>query len=172
MPQGVCTQRRSANARFAQAVLLQVKLSHRQPQQLRRRRRRQRGQAVARCSQITRDHCPQASGLPVLARKGLDLGGRDGQQAGAVRGQLGQRPTLGELAAYSPGLLAVTPAQVQAFARSHWQATGLRAVIAGDLAAGGDSLAALAAAPSAQVLRLPVAELDLEQDSLRKAAVR
>ena len=44
-------------------------------------------------------------------------------------------------------------------------------MIAGDLAAGGASLAALAAA-TAPVLRLPVAELDLEQDSLRKPAAR
>ena len=44
-------------------------------------------------------------------------------------------------------------------------------MIAGDLAAGGASLAALAAAPAA-VLRLPVADLDLEQDSLRKPAGR
>ena len=86
-------------------------------------------------------------------------------------GQLAQGRPLAELAAYSPGLLAVTPAQVQAFARQHWQATGLRAVIAGDLAAGGASLAALAA-PPAQVLRVPVAELDLTQDSLRKPAPR
>ena len=86
-------------------------------------------------------------------------------------GQLAQGRPLAELAAYSPGLLAVTPAQVQAFARQHWQASGLRAVIAGDLAAGGASLAELAAAP-AQALRLPVAELDLAQDSLRKPAAR
>jgi hypothetical protein len=78
---------------------------------------------------------------------------------------------LSELAAYGPGLLAVTPAQVQAFARQHWQAAGLRAVIAGDLAAGGASLAALAAAAPA-VLQLPVAELDLAQDSLRKPSTR
>ena len=87
-------------------------------------------------------------------------------------GQLAQGRPLAELADYSPGLLAVTPAQVQAFARQHWQATGLRAVIAGDLTAAGDSLAALAAVPPTQVLRLPVAELDLEQDSLRKTGVR
>ena len=86
-------------------------------------------------------------------------------------GQLAQGRPLAELTDYSPGLLAVTPAQVQAFARQHWQAAGLRAVIAGDLAAGGASLAALAAAPAA-VLRLPVADLDLEQDSLRKPAGR
>ncbi len=85
--------------------------------------------------------------------------------------QLAQGRPLAELAEYSPGLLAVTPAQVQAFARQHWQAAGLRAVIAGDLAAGGASLAALAAAP-ATVLRLPVADLDLAQDSLRKPAGR
>jgi zinc protease len=86
-------------------------------------------------------------------------------------GQLAQGRPLSELAAYGPGLLAVTPAQVQAFARQHWQAAGLRAVIAGDLAAGGASLAALAAAAPA-VLQLPVAELDLAQDSLRKPSTR
>ncbi len=85
--------------------------------------------------------------------------------------QLAQGRPLAELADYSPGLLAVTPSQLQAFARQHWQTAGLRAVIAGDLAAGGASLAALAAAP-ATVLRLPVADLDLAQDSLRKPAGR
>ena len=81
-------------------------------------------------------------------------------------GQLAQGRPLADLVNYTPGLLAVTPAQVQAFARRHWQATGLRAVVAGDLAAAGNSLGA--GAPAA--LRLTLGELDLEQAGLRKPA--
>ena len=78
--------------------------------------------------------------------------------------QLAQGRPLADLAAHVPGLLAVTPAQVQAFARQHWAAGALRAVVVGDLAAAGDSLAALAP----QALKLTMAELDLEQPGLRK----
>ena len=58
----------------------------------------------------------------------------------------------------------MTPAQVQAFAREHWAAGQLRAVVVGDLAAAGPSLAALAP----QALTLKMADLDLEQAGLRK----
>lgn len=71
---------------------------------------------------------------------------------------------LADLAAQVPGILAVTPAQVQDFARRHWPQASLRAVVAGDLAAAGDSLAAQAP----QALRLTMAELDLERADLRK----
>ena len=81
-------------------------------------------------------------------------------------GQLAQGRPLADLVNYTPSLLAVTPAQVQAFARQHWQAGGLRAVVAGDLAAAGDSLTSQA--PPA--LRLTLGELDLAQAGLRKAA--
>lgn len=81
-----------------------------------------------------------------------------------VVGQLVNGRPLADLAAHVPELAAVTPAQVQAFARTHWAAGALRAVVAGDLAAAGDSLAALAP----QALRLTLTELDLEQAGLRK----
>ena len=79
-------------------------------------------------------------------------------------GQLAQGRPLADLVNYVPGLLAVTPAQVQAFARRHWQADGLRAVVAGDLAAAGDSLT------TPPALRLTLGELDLAQPGLRKPA--
>ena len=79
-------------------------------------------------------------------------------------GQLAQGRPLADLVNYVPGLLAVTPAQVQAFARRHWQAAGLRAVVAGDLAAAGDSLT------TPPALRLTLGELDLAQPGLRKPA--
>lgn len=74
---------------------------------------------------------------------------------------------LADLAAHVPQLLAVSPAQVQDFARRHWPAAALRAVVVGDLAATGDALAAtVPAGPAA--LRLRMADLDLEQPGLRK----
>ena len=78
--------------------------------------------------------------------------------------QLAQGRPLADLAAHVPALRAVTPAQVQAFAREHWAAGQLRAVVVGDLAAAGPSLAALAP----QALTLKMADLDLEQAGLRK----
>ena len=83
-----------------------------------------------------------------------------------VVGQLVNGRPLADLAAHVPEIAAVTPAQVQAFARAHWAASALRAVVVGDLAAAGDSLAALAP----QALRLTMAELDLERAGLRKPA--
>ena len=79
-------------------------------------------------------------------------------------GQWAAGRPVADLAAHVPQLLAVTPAQVQAFARQHWQPAALRAVVVGDLAAAGGSLAALAP----QALRLTMADLDLEQTGLRK----
>ena len=83
--------------------------------------------------------------------------------AGLIAGQWSQGRPLADLAGYVPGVLAVTPAQVQAFAQAHWGASALRAVVAGDLAAAGSSLAALA--PPA--LRLSVDRLNLESDTLQ-----
>ncbi|MDO9286324.1 MAG: pitrilysin family protein [Aquabacterium sp.] len=80
-----------------------------------------------------------------------------------VVGQLVNDRPLADLAAHVPQIAAVTPAQVQAFARQHWAASALRAVVVGDLAAAGDSLAALAP----QALRLTMAQLDLERTGLR-----
>lgn len=71
---------------------------------------------------------------------------------------------LAELSTFVSGVLAVTPAQVQALARQRWPAKSLRAVVVGDLSAAGAALAALAP----EALRLGAAELDLEQTSLHK----
>ena len=92
--------------------------------------------------------------------------------AATLAGQLaqGRAPAdlADELAAYAPGVLAVTPAQVQAFARTQWQAGALRAVVAGDLAAAGDSFAPL----DPQARRLPISALDPTPPGLRKPAAR
>ena len=79
-------------------------------------------------------------------------------------GQWAAGRPLADLAAHVPQILAVTPAQVQAFARQHWPAVALRAVVVGDLAAAGDALGAQVP----DVLRLRMADLDLEQPGLRK----
>jgi zinc protease len=79
-------------------------------------------------------------------------------------GQWAAGRPLADLADHVPQILAVTPAQVQAFARQHWAPGALRMVVVGDLSATGDALAALA--PGA--LRLRLAELDLDQASLRQ----
>ena len=80
-------------------------------------------------------------------------------------GQIISGRPLADLSSHVSQILAVTPAQVQAYARQHWQTDALRAVVVGDLGAAGAELAALA--PKA--LRLSMAELDLEQTGLRKA---
>ena len=87
--------------------------------------------------------------------------------AGLIAGQWAQGRPLADLAGYVPGVLAVTPAQVQAFAQAHWGAAALRAVVVGDLAgdltAAGSGLAALEPA----ALRLTVGSLNLESDTLQ-----
>ncbi|MES2715346.1 MAG: pitrilysin family protein [Pseudomonadota bacterium] len=86
--------------------------------------------------------------------------------AALLLGQWAAGRPLADLADHVPQILAVSPAQVQAFARRHWAANALRAVVVGDLSATGDALAA--ANPGA--LRLRMADLDLEQAGLRKPA--
>jgi hypothetical protein len=54
---------------------------------------------------------------------------------------------------------------VQAFARQHWQAAALRAVVVGDWAAAGDSVKTLDAPGG--VLRLPQGKLDLDRATLQ-----
>ena len=79
-------------------------------------------------------------------------------------GQITSGRPLAELSNHVGAILAVTPVQVQSYARQHWHGDALRAVVVGDLGAAGAELAALA--PKA--LRLTMAELDLEQSGLRK----
>jgi zinc protease len=120
--------------------------------------------------QITRlAEAPPAAG-ELAARQATLVGSfarrleTNGGVSSLIVAQLAQDRPLADLANQVPALLAVTPAQVQAFARQHWAAGGLRAVVVGDLAAAGDSLAALAP----QALKLTMADLDLEQAGLRK----
>ncbi len=112
-----------------------------------------------------------APGADELAARQATLVGSFGRRlettaglSALVIGELVSGRPLDGLRGHVAALLAVTPAQVQEFARQHWTAGALRAVVVGDLAAAGDSLSALA--PPA--LRLSLAELDLEQLGLRK----
>ena len=90
--------------------------------------------------------------------------------AATLAGQLaqGRAPAdlADELAAYAPGVLAVTPVQVQAFARNQWHAGALRAVVAGDLAAAGGSFTA----QDPQAPRWPVSALDTAAPPSRNPA--
>jgi zinc protease len=121
-------------------------------------------------SEITRLAEAPAGADELAARQATLVGGlarRLETSAGLSALLVGQwaagRP-LAELADHVPQILAVTPAQVQDFARRHWTDAALRAVVVGDLAASGDALAA--ANPGA--LRLRLADLDLDQPGLHK----
>lgn len=76
-----------------------------------------------------------------------------------VAGQLARGRPLADLNQYVSDILAVTPEQVRDFARSHWQAGKLRAVIAGDLSAAGETLRAV----DAGAKRVALTDLDMEQ---------
>lgn len=82
-----------------------------------------------------------------------------------VLGQKAQGRPLADLNRFVSDILAVTPEQVRDFARTHWQGDRLRAVIAGDLSAAGESLKAVGA--GAQRVSLP--DLDLERLGQRGA---
>ena len=84
--------------------------------------------------------------------------------ADLLAGQWAQGRPLADLQHYVPGLLAVTPAQVQAFAKAWWPAASLRAVVVGDLAAAGPGLTTLDPA----ALRLTIDTLNLESPHLRQ----
>ncbi len=86
--------------------------------------------------------------------------GSNGGVAALMLGQYAQGRPLQELQRYAAEVAAVTPAQVQAFARTHWAADALRAVVSGDLSAAGAALDE----PGALSLKLP--ELDLERPGL------
>ncbi len=122
------------------------------------------------CSEITRLAEAPPSADELAARQAALVGGfarRLETTAGLMALLLGQwaagRP-LTDLADQVPQLLAVTPAQVQAFARQHWADAALRAVVVGDLSASGAALAA----STTGALRLRAADLDLNQPGLRK----
>jgi zinc protease len=85
--------------------------------------------------------------------------------------QLVQGRPLEELGRTVDEVMAVTPEQVQAFAKAHWKPGTLRGVIAGDLKAAGDSLAPLLApdAPGGPARRLGLEALDLDRPTLQRA---
>ncbi len=83
--------------------------------------------------------------------------------AGLVLARLVQGRPLDELALELPRLLAVTPAQVRAFAQVHFSAAQARVVVAGDA-----THIAPQWAGSAGALQLPLSQLDLDNRSLRR----
>lgn len=100
----------------------------------------------------------QATLIGSFARRLETTGGL----ASLVVAQLVQGRPLDELRRTVDEILAVTPAQVQAFAARHWAAQALRGVVAGDLKAGGEALTALAG----PVKRLAADSLDLGRPGL------
>ena len=90
--------------------------------------------------------------------------GSSGGLAALMLGQYAQGRPLDELRGYVEAVLAVTPDQVHDFARSHWRADALRAVVAGDLQAAGPAL------DEPGALTLPVSALDLQAPLLTRSA--
>ncbi|WP_046113268.1 M16 family metallopeptidase [Aquincola tertiaricarbonis] len=78
---------------------------------------------------------------------------------------------LSELDRFVQEVLAVTPGQVQEFARRRWPASDLRTVVVGDFSAAPEVFDALAAA-DASTLRLQAGELDFGGPGLQQAAAR
>ncbi len=83
--------------------------------------------------------------------------------AGLVLARLVQGRPLDELALELPRLLAVTPAQVQAFAQAHFGAAQARVVVAGDAAQIPTQWAG-----AADAMRVPLSQFDLDNRSLRR----
>jgi zinc protease len=110
----------------------------------------------------------QATLVGAFARRLETTGGL----ASLAISQLVQGRPLEELGRTVDEVMAVKPAQVQAFARTHWKPGSLRAVIAGDLKAAGESLAPLLAAdaPGGAARRLPLEALDLDRPNLQREA--
>lgn len=86
-----------------------------------------------------------------------------GGLAAVAATQWSQGRPLADLQRTVPEILAVTPEQVAAFARSHWTPERLRAVVVGDLAAAG---AGLGAEAEPKALRLGMGTLDLMRPGL------
>lgn len=86
--------------------------------------------------------------------------------------QLVQGRPLEDLGRTVDEVMAVTPGQVQSFARTHWKPGTLRSVIAGDLKAAGDSVAPLLApdAPGGPARKLELEALDLDRPNLQREA--
>lgn len=86
--------------------------------------------------------------------------------AGTLAGHWATGRRWAALATYAGEVLAVTPGQVREAARRHWRPEAMRAVVAGDLAAAGDTLGVAADA----AWRVPVAQLDFDQPTLATPA--
>ncbi len=100
----------------------------------------------------------QATLIGSFARRLETTGGL----ASVVVAQLVQDRPLDDLRRTVDEIMAVTPEQVQAFARTHWRGQALRGVIAGDLKAGGEALAAL----PGPVRRIGAEAMNLEAPNL------
>jgi zinc protease len=84
--------------------------------------------------------------------------------ASLVAAQIAQGREPAELATRVDEVRAVTPVQVRDFAARHWKPENLRVVVAGDWQAAGEAVKALGEG----VLRLPKAQLDLDQPGLKR----
>lgn len=100
----------------------------------------------------------QATLIGSFARRLETTGGL----ASLVAAQLAQGRPLDDLRRTVDEISAVTPAEVQGFARTHWRGAALRGVVAGDLKAAGEALATLAG----PARRIPAATLDLDAPTL------
>lgn len=111
---------------------------------------------VAQVAALMRDEVLRLASAPptadeLAARQAALTGGfarrleTNGGVAALVAGQWTQGRPLAELQRYVPEILAVTPAEVQAFARERWPADALRTVVVGDPQAAPEAFAALGA---------------------------
>lgn len=113
----------------------------------------------------------EAPAADELAARQATLVGNFGRQiettaglAGVAINQIALGRPLDEVQQFAPQVLAVTPAQVQAFATRHWPSGSLRTVVVGDLAKAGDALKEL----DPKALVLPADQLNLESASLAR----
>jgi zinc protease len=121
-------------------------------------------------SEISRLATEPPTPAELAARQATLVGGfarrldTTGGLAALAATQWSQGRPLADLQRTVPEILAVTPEQVAAFARSHWAPDQLRAVVAGDLAAAGPGLSPEA---QPQALRLTMQTLDLMRPGLK-----
>jgi zinc protease len=121
-------------------------------------------QEIARLAQEP----PSADEL--AARQAVLVGGfarrleTTGGLAGLVSALITQDRPLAELARYTEEILAVTPQQVRDTAARLWGNATLRAVVAGDAAAGGEALRE----SDGRVKVVPLPQLDLEKPGLER----
>ena len=121
-------------------------------------------------SEISRLATEPPTPAELAARQATLVGGfarrldTTGGLAALAATQWSQGRPLADLQRTVPEILAVTPEQVAAFARSHWAPDQLRAVVVGDLSAAGSGLSPEA---QPQALRLTMQTLDLMRPGLK-----